>query len=430
MRIFDKVLGSSTLMVMTNLLVKSALILLISPLGAKLLPGQEAINWVLAVNLVSLTVVFDLGFAAIISRYVTHVRVRGDAAGYSLAQTQAAARRIYAGLAALYAIFIVLLGGYLLAGRGAGDGLAGILIVTLLLGPIYLFLNHHYALLMGGNQVAYINRVQAIAGAVCYPLALLALFMGLGASCALLVIYAGLVVPGLIFRHRLADEPRPAVSAAQTARLQDRLRGDVSRAALGVGFSLVIYNASAYYYGAELQAEPFLLGSLIVMQMLRGVASFAQAPFYSKLPVMNALYADGKWREFLRFGGIRGGIVLALFVVFSLLAYVLVLNVDTRVYDLVPAGVSPAFYFVLAVALLAERLAAMLMQMYTATGHVIWHTVNGLSGLAQILLTWWWIDTMGLLSFPLALLVSSIVLQLPIVTFYLAREHRRQMSWK
>lgn len=422
-QLFAKLTRSSTLLVMINLLVKSALILLIAPLGARLLPASAAVTWVLAINLVSLTVLFDLGVSAIISRSVTAALHNAEGL-QGRASVLSMARRIYRGLALAFAAVVAGIAVYLLSGRDASSqGLPLALAITFLFGPVYLYFNYRFAYLMGCNQVATVNRVQALSGLVWYALSLGGLYLGYQAL-SLVLIYAGLIQPAMLFGRLIRDDERASLSAPVSALEQGKILRDVFKAAFGVGMSMIIYNAASYYYANEFRGEPALLGSLVVLQILRGASAFCQSPFYSKIPYMNGLYAKGEREAFFRYGAKRMAIALGMQAVAFVAVFFAFVLPDTRLFSLVPSGSSDAFYVWLSLALVAERLAAMLLQMHTASGHVVWHIVNGCSGSFQIALVYFATGVLGLIVFPVALLAAVVGVQLPIIAYFMRRERR------
>lgn len=425
--IFKKLCQSSTLTVMLNLLVKSALILLIAPLGAKLLPAPLAVTWVLAINLVSLTVLFDLGISAIISRNVTAASQSDPGNGVGAAQILLIARSIYKRLGVVFAIIILGLAGYLLMGPPGTrpEGLVWILVTTFLLGPVYLYYNFRFAYLIGKNQVVAVNVTQALSGLLWYSLSILALFWQQHIV-ALVLIYIGLLQPAMLFAKRVRVDEQSAQNGVLEPVLHRKIMHDIYKASFGVGMSLVIYNAVSYYYSNEFKGHSGLLAALVLLQMLRGASAFCQSPFYSKLPVINGLYAKRDYSRFYPYAFKRLAVALTMQVVVFAGVYFAMVDMTTRVVPLVPQGADLKFFLLLSAALVMERCAAMLLQIHTASGQVIWHIVNGLSGCGQLLLIYFLSAVLMINVFPVALLGSVVLIQLPIIGYFMWREYRER----
>lgn len=426
-RVLAKGVDSPTLMVMANLLAKSALILLIAPVGLRLLPEEFGVIWLLATNLFSLTLLFDLGISAIVSRHVTVASTTQTGLALTATVIQAS-RAIYAKLAYLYLLLLAGLSSYLLLHALPTQRLmlSTCLAVSAVGGCLYLRLNYRFAVLVGQDHVALANRIQSLCGLFAYPLSLLALWLIREPAIALAILYVGLVAPLLWFSRYLPVSV--AAPAVDEAICQTRIKRDVIRAATGVLMSLVVYNMASYYYSSHFASTQGLVSALLLLQLLRGIASFAQSPFYSRLPYINALHAGRRKSECYRYSTQRIAIALLLQVVLSICVYIFFANPATAILALIPADAPTGFYLTLTLALLTERLAAMLLQVYTASGHVIWHITNGLSGLAQIALTLLLAAPLGLLSFPVALLLACLCIQIPIVAYHLRRDYIRTDS--
>jgi hypothetical protein len=412
--------NTPTLMVVVNLAVKSALMLLIAPAGVHLLPQKLGVTWTLAVSLVGLSTLFDLGISTIVSRHVTFAKIADQKRGLDddAFNVLSVAKMVYRRVALLYAVLVVSIAGYMLIGVPQSQyhaGLGWALLITFFAGPLYLLLNYRYAFLMGSNRVAFVSAVQAASGFVALPVIYLFLRFGIYQG-ALVAIYAGLLVPAFVYGPRLPMLPAKRSKPDEITR--KLITSDVYKAAFGVGTSAVIYNLASYYYGRHFLGVPGLLGALLLFQLMRGISAFSQAPFYATLPRINALYARKEIPAFLRVAFLRLFVVLGIQISCFTIFYFVAVKGSTKLLDYVPDS-GPIFYWILATALVLERLAAMLLQIYTATGHVIWHRINGWSGFCQILLVIGLSAYAGLLSFPLALLCAILVVQLPLVIWHM-----------
>lgn len=424
--IVKKLCQSSTLAVMLNLLVKSALILLIAPLGAKLLPAPLAVTWVLAINLVSLTILFDLGISAIISRNVTSAS-ESEVEGGGVVQIIQIAQSVYRKLGVVFAVVVVGLAGYLLMGQSSArpEGLGWVLGITFFFGPAYLYYNFRFAYLIGRNRVVEVNITQALSGLLWYSFSIFALFLHQYVV-ALVLVYVGLLHPAVIFAKRVRVDELSGKSSALDHELRRKIMHDVYKASFGVGMSLVIYNAVSYYYSNAFKGHSGLLAALVLLQMMRGASAFCQSPFYSKLPVINALYAKAEYSQFYHYAFKRMAVALSLQVVVFAVVYFAMVDMSTRVVPLVPQGADTAFFLLLSAALVMERCAAMLLQIHTASGRVIWHIVNGLSGAGQLLLIFFFSSVLMINVFPVALLGSVVLVQIPIIAYFMLMEYREQ----
>jgi hypothetical protein len=397
-----------TLFVTINLLVKSFLILVLPSFGAFYLDAGTAISWVLFVNFVSLATLFDLGLSAIVSRHVTHAVSTGS----DFSTITRVARNIYLLIAIIAAPIFYGLSVYAEIEEGV------LLLLPAMLAPIYIAFNYRFATLMGLQEVGYANKVQALCGGSAYLLAMLLLVANLELMAGVLV-FVGLSLPSFIFKRKLLQLGY-VKQGLENSETKSRIIGDSVKAAIGVGSSLLVYNFMSYYYSNTFSGSSLIMPILLLFQLLRGGASFAQAPFYSKIPLINMYYARGQHKECLVYASKRAAYVVGLQVMFSAALFLtLFLFKKESIQGL------ELFYLAISVALVFERIAAMMMQVYTASGIVIWHKVNGAAGIFQVLFCFLLVGNLGYLVFPMALFSACTLFQIPLLYYLISCKFRK-----
>ena len=142
---------------------------------------------------------------------------------------------------------------------------------------------------------------------------------------------------------------------------------------------------------------------LLLLRLMTVASQLSQAPFYSRLPAMAKANAGGSRAEMVALA--KYGLKLSLWtmvvgifgILFIFPQALLWINGSVR---MPPSSLS----LLLALAFFAERYGAMHMQIYTLSNHVIWHRVNGLTGIAIIVafaLLW---PMVGTVAMPMAML--------------------------
>ena len=122
---------------------------------------------------------------------------------------------------------------------------------------------------------------------------------------------------------------------------------------------------------------------LLVLRLITTASQISQAPFYTKLPTMTKANAEGRKDEVIALS--ERGMNLALWT-FTLCIIGLVF-VAPFGFKLIGGSVQlpdAKLSIILGFAFFAERYGGMHMQIYTLSNHVIWHIVNGLTGLIMI----------------------------------------------
>lgn len=176
------------------------------------------------------------------------------------------------------------------------------------------------------------------------------------------------------------------------------------RSGVGVLFSTGIIQGSGLILPQIAPAE-IAAAYLIVLRLMTIASQLSQAPFYSRLPAMAKANAEGR-RDKVVAIAIRGlrlslwtmviGIAGIIFLVPQILHWI---GGAVRIAD-------PVLSLLLGLAFFAERYGGMHMQLYTLSNHVIWHRVNGATGVAIIAafaLLW---PLVGAWAMPLAMLAG------------------------
>jgi len=176
------------------------------------------------------------------------------------------------------------------------------------------------------------------------------------------------------------------------------------RAGLGHLMGGGIVQASGLVYsqvGSPAEVAAYLVG----LRAITVISGFSQAPFYSKLPRLAELQANGLRAEQRALA--QRGMRFAhwVFVLGALAAGVLVnpllqyIGSQTRFVD-------PGVWALLSLAFFMERYGAMHLQLYSLTNHIVWHIANGATGLVMIVLAVVAYPSWGQFTFPLSMLIA------------------------
>jgi hypothetical protein len=178
------------------------------------------------------------------------------------------------------------------------------------------------------------------------------------------------------------------------------------RSGVGVLMSQGVIQASGLIYGQFADAVS-LASYLIALRIITLISQFSQAPFYSKLPQLAVLQAQGQRDTQVNVA--QRGMWLAHWV--FLIGVVAVAVLAQPLLDLIGSRtpfVSLFFWVAMAMAFFAERYGAMHIQLYTLTNHVIWHIANGVTGVLMLLFAWVFYPWLQLLAFPVGMLIAYL----------------------
>jgi hypothetical protein len=163
-------------------------------------------------------------------------------------------------------------------------------------------------------------------------------------------------------------------------------------------------DASGLVYAQMAQAAS-VSSYLIAFRAMQLISELAQAPLYSKLPLLARMRSQGRFTQQLILAQREMRLSYAIYVLGFIgigaaapgLLHALgsrVVFVDNRIWALLGVGI------------LAERFGSMHLQLYSTTNHIIWHVATGISSgiyLATIALM---VPISAVYAFPVALIVS------------------------
>ena len=114
---------------------------------------------------------------------------------------------------------------------------------------------------------------------------------------------------------------------------------------------------------------------MLSLQLIRAASSYSQVPFYSLLPFYCKLYSQKKYKELRDVVKQKFLISLLLYVFITFIVCLAVIN-DVGIFFF-GSNFEEKIWFYFVIAYFFERIGALLVQVYTITGDVKWHIVNG-----------------------------------------------------
>ncbi|MEP4535157.1 MAG: hypothetical protein ABJ004_18820 [Cyclobacteriaceae bacterium] len=151
---------------------------------------------------------------------------------------------------------------------------------------------------------------------------------------------------------------------------------------------------------------------LLALRVVNLISDFSRAPFYSKIPEMTMLYADSKISQFFRVARKGMSTSLSIFAL-SVLAIGVFNEYALSLINSNTPFVSTEIWVVLSAGYFFERYGAIHIQMYSVSNHILWHLSNGITGLIYVACIFILYPSVGLISFPLAILISNLLFYCP-----------------
>ncbi|MGD1853759.1 MAG: hypothetical protein ACFB2W_05850 [Leptolyngbyaceae cyanobacterium] len=178
------------------------------------------------------------------------------------------------------------------------------------------------------------------------------------------------------------------------------------RSGLGALMSYGLVQLSGVMYaqfGSVSNVASYLLG----LRFIQLISSFSQAPFYSKLPMLTTLRAQGEIQK-LVYMAQRG---MKLSYLSYALGFVGLGLFSKPLLQLIGSNAdfpNSVLWSLMGLAVFIERYGAMHIQLYSITNHIIWHIANGISGSIYLILSLILFKYVEVYAFPIALLISYL----------------------
>lgn len=148
---------------------------------------------------------------------------------------------------------------------------------------------------------------------------------------------------------------------------------------------------------------------MFAMRIAQVISALSQSPFYNHLPTLARKFREHDMqgvKSDARSRMLSATLIVAMgFVTTGVLAPPVLQRLGSKT-DFVELSIWVALGF----AFLAERVGAMHMQLYTLGGRVIWHWVNGLTGMGMLAGTFLLYRSLGLIAFPLSMFAVYVAI--------------------
>lgn len=396
----------------------------------KLEPAEIAVWWLLA-SIMSLQTLADLGFAPTFTRLIAYAMGGANPVGEARGHEDQYRRRdgpnwavveavwstmqvTYARLTVLALLPIACFGTWALvrpmsALDNPDKGWVAWVIVLTVSAAVFRA-NAFSAYLEGVNQVALLRRWQVLTS-VGVIITLFVVLLSGGRLLSLVIASQSWAILNAARNWQLARH-------VNDGRLSSFKTGEVDRAMFrvawpaawrsGVGslFSQGVFYASGLVY-AQVADAAALSTYLLAFRWIQLISELCQAPFYSKIPVLSRLRAEGRAEDQLKLA--QHGMRLALWTYVS--GFVTVGILGSTVLHAIGSRVefaSSALWVLLGLGFFIERYGAMHIQLYSTTNHIIWHVANGVTGTVYLIVSIGLLKFIGVFAFPVAVIVGYL----------------------
>ncbi len=414
-----KVWNSPTLMTWLGLAIRLGGLALLLPLVLTRLSVSEVLVWQMFSSITTMSMWLDFGFSPTFSRMIAFARGGGgvpeartgqEQGRLDLARVIGTQKFIYHRL--VFAALVIIIGvGTLSLMRpiaGLADPTSGWIAWALTAASIMLSLLNisNTSILIGFEQIAAMRRYESLIAALQLASTSLVVFLGgnLIAITACYSVWALVALTVNILLVRRIERGEDLTHQPFDRHVFKSVWPAAWRSGIGILFSTGIIQGSGLVM-PQLASAADAAAFLLALRLITIGSQLSQAPFYTKLPAMAKARAAGNHAEveMLAMRGMRLALwTMALGVIGLVVIVPEVLTLIGSKVQMPP----PELSALLGLAFFAERYGSMHMQIYTLTNHVIWHIVNGATGVIMIIafvILW---PLVGALAMPLAMLIG------------------------
>ena len=430
-KVWTRVWTSPTLMTWGSHLSSSLSLLLVVPLILTRLHTADIALWYLFSTMIVLEGLVDIGFSPTFTRVLAYaiggrtphqlrdlpqqvVNTSGEPNWQTIAEICATMRVIYTRLTLAVVVALGTFGTWAVTrpiAQSQDATTAWMAWGVILLGSTVVLRGNTYsAYLQGMNQIALLRRWEALTGLGAALTSFSVLLLG-GGLLGLVIAHQSWMILSVLRNRwlcRALDDGRFRTFSSRTihADVMRAVWPSAWRSGLGVAMSHGLIQLSGVIY-AQLGATDRVATYLLSLRFIDLVSRFSRAPFYSKLPLLARLHAQGNTETQVQLA--RRGMTLSHwsfvvgFIGLGLFAPPLLVFIRSNA-----TFADPMLWTLLGAGILVERYGAMHIQLYSTTNHIIWHIANGVSGVIYVLVSLLLYRRLGVYAFPLGILVAYL----------------------
>ncbi len=433
-----KLWNSPTFMTWGNLIAKSSNLFILLPIVLSSFSQEDIVVWYLYFTIVSLQLLIDFGFLPTFSRLFSYAYsglnideiqnvkdnkiAKGQPNWISLEYLFVATKKIYAYLSILSFLMAITMGSYLVyepiskSTDPQNAWLGWLIVITI--ASLNLYTNSFIALLNGMDKVALVQKWQMISsffGVVASSIALLvskSLLLGIS---IFYFSYLGNFFINMLLVKKYYKRPKVSLDQKLLSNLiKKTIFPTAWKSGLGIAMSLGIIQLSNIIV-AKIESALNASSYMVALQIIRAISSFAQAPFYSRLPYFAQLYSKGHIKDLIELSiqRVKYSLIVFIFMFFFIGifgSYLLgILDSKTNFVD-------STMWILIGLAFFLERVGAMNLQLYTLSNHIVWHIANGITGIIMIITAFLLYHYFGLYGLPIAMILSYSGFYVPYTT--------------
>lgn len=388
---------------------------------------SEVAVWLLFLMIIGLVTLCDFGFAGSFSRAISYAMGGAKTLDYVFKKNNTAGEnnpnwkligKIYKAMGHVYiyisgiAFVVILVGGTFFIYKPINAipnnhpyWVAWVIIVIST--PVVIYGIKYSTYLIGVNKIAFVKRLDMIfsmASVVCSVI-IIVYFK----SILWIIVNNQFWMTVNVFRdYQVVKRDKNLMNNLDVSAEKDTYNiiwNSSWRTALGLISSYGITQFTAIYY-AQLGNSAMVASYLLSLKIITTVVDFSRAPFYSKIPVLSLLRAQGRDKELIDMA--KKGMIITIGVFTVIVIGVGFFHAPIlKLIHSKTSFVSNEVWALMCLAFLFERYGSLHIQLYSLTNHVIMHTSNIITGIIVCICIIAGASRLGIYIYPLSMIVAN-----------------------
>lgn len=430
--LFVHLWNSPTCMTWGSYFARSLNLILVLPILLRLFSSEEIALWLIFTTIISLQAIFDIGLTPTFSRVIAYAMAGAEIDDLKIMKGKGETKSNYLPnwktiesicsnmqicfliLSFIVFLCLITLGTFsvmkpiAVAGGSRSLWIAWWIIVVA--SSIILFGYKYFSYLQGLNHIALLRRWEILTSlgstfTICFVL-----FLG-GRILEVVAAHQAWRVLNVLINSFLAAKVNNAkYRTFKTKQFNDKVFDAIWPSAWRSGLGIFLTRGTIYASGlvyAQLGNTTDIASFLLGLNLIYKLRDFSNAPFYTKLPVLNRLKASNNEKILLKTAQ-RGMFLSHLTFVVGFIALGLF---GRQFLNIIHSNVefpSDMLWFLLGFALLIQKYGAMHLHLYSTTNHIIWHKANFIFGVIYIAFSILLYKSFSFYAFPISMVIGFL----------------------
>lgn len=432
LRVLGRFWDSPTFTTWGSFITRSLSLVVVLPLLLTRFSTEEIVLWYLFATIMSLQLIADMGFSITFARVIAYgMGGAKNIKGYmdlhrkpdsgepnweTITRICSVMNRVYLRIALGWFVLLASIGTCLVIkpiAQNQEQLMTGWLAwaIVMVSSTLRIYGNRYISYFIGINRIALFRRWEALMWLLTMAASLLVLLLG-GGLLGLVIatqsfIVFNMIINFLLFRTLFGKHFGHFKGQKFDRKVFSEVWPNAWRSGLASTVGAGLVQGTGIFY-AQIGSAKNVAAYLLALSLIRALSQFSQAPFYTKIPVLSRLRAEGQLQKQQRVA--QRGMLWSFYILAIGIIIIDMFGATLLEYIKSNANfVGYGLWSLMGFAAFLERYGAMHIQFYSTTNHIIAHIANGVTGLIFILGVALSYVFLGVYAFPISQIVANAV---------------------